>query len=93
MTKRIAPKHQVTYDGASLNVFHANKGEGLPRHEHVYAHLTVCHSGSCVIRKEGSETVSDKYTQPINLKANEWHEIEALEDETVFVNVFAEGKY
>lgn len=93
MTIRISPKHQVTYDGATLNVFHANKGEGLPRHEHVYAHLTVCHSGSCVIRKEGIEKVIDKYTQPINLKANEWHEIEALEDETVFVNVFAEGKY
>jgi len=93
MTTRIAPTHQVTYDGATMSVFHANKGEGLPRHEHVYAHLTVCHSGSCVIRKEGIEKVIDKYTQPINLKANEWHEIEALEDETVFVNVFAEGKY
>ena len=93
MTIRISPTHQVMYDGASLNVFHANKGEGLPRHDHVYAHLTVCHSGSCVIRKEGMEKVIDKYTQPINLKANEWHEIEALEDETVFVNVFAEGKY
>ena len=93
MTEQVAPIHQVTYDGATLNVFHANKGEGLSRHEHVYAHLTVCHSGSCVIRKEGIEKVIDKYTQPINLKANEWHEIEALEDETVFVNVFAEGKY
>lgn len=93
MTISVIPAHQVTYDGATLNVFHANKGEGLPRHEHVYAHLTVCHSGSCVIRKEGIEKVIDKYTQPINLKANEWHEIEALEDETVFVNVFAEGKY
>jgi quercetin dioxygenase-like cupin family protein len=93
MTISVIPAHQVMYDGASLNVFHANKGEGLPRHEHVYAHLTVCHSGSCVIRKEGIEKVIDKYTQPINLKANEWHEIEALEDETVFVNVFAEGKY
>ena len=93
MTEQVNPKHQVTYDGATMNVFHAHKGEGLPRHEHVYAHLTVCHSGSCVIRKEGIEKVIDKYTQPINLKANEWHEIEALEDETVFVNVFAEGKY
>ena len=93
MVQAIAPTHHVIYDGASINVFHANKGEGLSRHEHVYAHLTVCHSGSCVIRKEGIEKVIDKYTQPINLKANEWHEIEALEDETVFVNVFAEGKY
>lgn len=31
-----------------------------------------------------------KDTQPVNLRANEWHEIEALEDGTVFVNVFAE---
>lgn len=87
------PTHQVTYDGANLNVYHANKGQGLPRHEHAYAHLTMCHSGSCIIRKEGIEKVVDKNTQPINLRAAEWHEIEALEDGTVFVNVFAEGKY
>ena len=93
MTQLVSPKHQVTYDGASVNVYHANKGQGLPRHEHAYAHLTMCHAGSCIIRKEGIEKVIDKYTQPINLKAAEWHEIEALEDGTVFVNVFAEGKY
>ena len=87
------PTHQVTYDGANLNVYHANKGEGLARHEHSYAHLTVCHSGSCIIRKKNIEKIIDKHTQPINLKAAEWHEIEALEDGTVFVNVFAEGKY
>jgi len=93
MTQLVNPKHQVTYDGAVVNVYHANKGQGLPKHEHAYAHLTICHAGSCVIRKEGIEKVIDKNTQPINLKADEWHEIEALEDDTVFVNVFAEGKY
>jgi hypothetical protein len=31
--------------------------------------------------------------QPLNLPANKWHEIKALEYETVFVNVFAENKY
>jgi hypothetical protein len=93
MVQVIAPTHQVTYDGATLSIFHANKGEGLPIHEHIYAHLTICHAGSCVIRKEGIKKVIDKNTQPINLKAAEWHEIEALEDGTVFVNVFAEGKY
>ena len=93
MIQVIAPTHQVTYDGANLNVYHANKGQGLARHEHAYAHLTVCHSGSCIIRKEGIEKIVDKNTQPINLKAAEWHEIEALEDGSVFVNVFAEGKY
>jgi quercetin dioxygenase-like cupin family protein len=93
MKEALLPIHQVTYDGAQLNIYHANKGEGLPKHEHAYSHLTICHAGSCVIRKEGIEKVIDKYTQPINLKAVEWHEIEALEDGTVFVNVFAEGKY
>lgn len=87
-----APKHMATYDGASLNVYHCNTGEGLPRHEHAYAHLTMCHAGSCIIRKEGRELVMTKDTQPVNLTANEWHEIEALEDNTVFVNVFSEGK-
>lgn len=93
MKEALLPVHQVTYDGAQLNIYHANKGEGLPKHEHAYSHLTMCHSGSCVIRKEGIEKIIDKNTQPINLKAVEWHEIEALEDGTVFVNVFAEGKY
>lgn len=90
--KSVVPKAVVTYDGATLNVYHANKGEGLPRHEHRYSHLTMCHAGSCIVRKESRELVMTKDTQPVNLLANEWHEIEALEDGTVFVNVFAEGK-
>ena len=92
-TIRIAPYHSLTYDGATLNIFHANKGEGLPKHEHRFAHATMCHAGSCIVRKENRSLVMNKDTQPINLVANEWHEIEALEDNTVFVNVFSEGKY
>jgi hypothetical protein len=34
----------------------------------------------------------DKTTMPVNLLENEWHEFEALEDGTVFVNVFAANK-
>lgn len=88
----ITPHHTFTYDGAILNVYHANKGEGLPRHEHIYSHATMCNSGSCIIRKETKQLVITKETKPVNLIANEWHEIEALEDNTVFVNVFAENK-
>ena len=93
MIENIAPVHSLTYDGAQVNVYHANKGQGLSRHAHTYAHATMCHSGSCAVRKEGKEVVMDKNTQPINLLAPDWHEIEALEDNTVFVNIFAEGKY
>ena len=89
----INPKFTVTQDGTQLNIYHPNKGEGLPRHDHSYSHLTMCNSGSIIVRKEGRELVMTKDTQPVNLVANEWHEIEALEDGTVFVNVFAEGKY
>lgn len=85
----IPSTHTFSYGGASLNVYHANKGEGLPRHEHTFAHATICNAGSCIIRKEGREKVIDKHTQPIDLVANEWHEIEALEDGTVFINIFA----
>lgn len=83
----------VTQDGTTLNIYHVDKGEGLPKHDHVFSHLTMCHAGSIIIRKENVERVMTKDSQPVNLVANEWHEIEALEDGTVFVNVFAEGKY
>jgi hypothetical protein len=92
VTTPIAPAHNLTYDGAVMNVYHANTGEGIPKHAHLYAHLTMCHAGSCIVRKEGRSLTMTKHTQPVNLTASEWHEIEALEDGTVFVNVFAEGK-
>lgn len=93
MTNAIAPRFAITQDGSSINVYHANAGEGLPKHEHVYSHLTMCHAGSIKVSNERRSLVMTKDTQPVNLLANEWHEIEALEDGTVFVNVFAEGKY
>ena len=89
----VTPQHSFTYDGVRMNVFHANTGEGLPKHNHEFSHATMVNSGSVIVRKENKELVMTKHTQPVNLKAGEWHEIEALEDGTVFVNVFAEGKY
>jgi quercetin dioxygenase-like cupin family protein len=89
----IIPVHSLTYDGATLNIFHANKGEGLPAHNHKFAHATMCLAGSCIVRKENKELIMTKITQPVNLIADDWHEIEALEDGTVFANMFAEGKY
>jgi quercetin dioxygenase-like cupin family protein len=89
----IAPNFVVTQDGTTLNVYHANVGEGLPQHSHAYSHLTMCHAGSIKVSNERRSLVMTKDTQPVNLVAAEWHEIEALEDGTVFVNVFAEGKY
>lgn len=90
--KAVAPKHAFVYDGASINVYHANKGEGLPNHSHSYAHATMCNAGSCLVSLEGRSYTMTKDSQPLNLPASEWHNLEALEDGTVFVNIFAEGK-
>ena len=89
----VGPKHSFSYNGAQLNVYHANTGQGLPKHSHTWSHATVCHNGSCLVSLEGRSYTINKNSQPLNLPANEWHEIEALEDKTVFVNIFAEGAY
>lgn len=86
---QIDPTHTFSV-GANVNaVYHASAGDGLPRHEHTHPHATVCHAGSIVVRKEGKEVVLTKASRPVLLPANEWHEIEALADDTVFENVFA----
>jgi len=93
MMPRAKTSHLVTFNGVSISTHHADSGQGLERHQHPYAHLTMCHAGSIRVSNERRSLVMTKGTQPVNLVANEWHEIEALEDGTVFVNVFAEGKY
>ena len=85
--------HSFEYDAGSIAVYHCTKGEGLPKHSHLFSHATVCCAGSCMIRKEGRELILTPEMQPVSLVANEWHEIEALEDGTVFFNAWAEGKY
>jgi quercetin dioxygenase-like cupin family protein len=93
MVTAVTPKHDMTYGGAVVRVYHADKGEGIPMHSHAYSHATICMAGSCKLMQEGNEVITTKNSTPVNLLAGKWHEIEALEDGTVFVNVFAEGKY
>lgn len=88
----IGPRHVFSYAGATFGVYHADKGFGIAKHQHQYSHATVCHVGSCLVRVKGKEIIMTRDTQPIDLPANIDHEIESLEDGTVFVNVFAEGK-
>lgn len=90
--ERILPTHYVLFENVRINEFHANTGQGLPQHVHEYAHLVICHAGSIIIRKENKEKTMTKTSTPVNLIAAEWHEIEALEDGTVFTTIFAEGK-
>lgn len=90
LLKGLYPKHSFTYDGTHVNVYHANTGQGLPKHDHRYTHATVCYAGKLKVTKENFELIMTKETQPVVLAAGEWHELEAIEDGTVWTNMFAD---
>lgn len=90
--RKIDPIFSFTIDGAMVNIYHANNGDGLPKHSHSYAHATFCNTGKCLIKTEKKNLIIDCKSNPIRLKQNDWHEIEAIEDGTIFVNVFSSGK-
>ena len=86
-------QHDMTYGNSIVRVYHAEKGQGIPNHSHNYSHATICISGSCKLTQEDKFITVNKDSKPVNLLAGKFHEIEALEDGTVFINVFAKGKY
>lgn len=88
MIVNLQPIHNYALNGCSLNFFSGNTGEGLPLHEHTFAHLTYCSAGSMLVRVAGSEQVMTKNTKPVELPANIPHEIEILESNTSFINVY-----
>ncbi len=88
MTIVTAVPVKLNYGTSNVNLYYAQKGQGIPRHEHPHRHATLVVAGSIVVRKEGKEKVVAKGDNAISLVENEWHEIEAIEDGTIFINVF-----
>tara|TARA_R110000868_G_scaffold51826_1_gene163964 strand:+ start:55 stop:330 length:276 start_codon:yes stop_codon:yes gene_type:complete len=82
-------KHSFTLNGVQVVVMHAQAGEGIPMHEHPNAHMTMCHAGKLAVRKEGVYVELSKDSTPVLLSENSPHELEALEDGTIFVNISA----
>lgn len=82
----LAPTTRYVYNGVVSTIYNADVGQGLPRHEHTFAHTTVCVQGRMVVRKEGKEIELIPLDSPLLLTANEWHEVEALEPNTIFMN-------
>jgi len=85
--KGLPPLYRFEYNGVTFSYYKGDKGQGLPRHAHPVSHLTFVASGKTCIRKENIYREMIDGDQPLNLKENEWHEIEILEDNTVFINV------
>lgn len=92
--KPALPTYSFTVDGSTINTFHIDKcGDGHPKHQHTWDHVTLVHAGKLRVRTQNNgEFDMTKNTQPILFPANQWHELEAMEDGTVFTNVFAAGK-
>ena len=82
----LAPTTRYVYNGVNSAIYIASAGQGLLRHEHPFSHTTVCIQGKMVVRKEGKELELTPLDSPLLLTANEWHEIEALENNTIFMN-------
>lgn len=93
MIQAVSPKFSFKYASAKIDIYHADKNQGLPYHSHIYSHAVACCSGSCILRLRNKVVIIDKNSQPVNLPANVYHEIEAIEDGSVFVNIFEESKY
>lgn len=87
--KAVDPSHTFSIGSCHTHVYHADAGEGIPKHEHSYPHITYCAAGSIRVSKQDKQAILVKNSTPIMLRAGEWHEIEALSENTVFVNVFA----
>jgi quercetin dioxygenase-like cupin family protein len=66
------------------------RGEGLPRHQHDVDHLTLVAAGRIVARTDDRVLERGPTDPPILFRANRAHEIEALEDGTVVLNVFTQ---
>jgi quercetin dioxygenase-like cupin family protein len=80
-----------SYNNTSNAIYKASIGEGLPKHEHTFAHTTVCIQGKIIVRKNNKEIIIGERESPLLLTENEWHEIESLEDNTIFINQFPLG--
>lgn len=88
MVTQVYP-HAQTPD--RITFYRANRGEGLPMHNHDKSHITLCKKGSCIIRTEGRPDVILTPTSEIKQVTHPaylMHEIEALEDGTEIVNMF-----
>jgi len=86
----IIPKYVFRKGQTNFSYYSGDTGDGIPRHEHTFSHYVMVAHGKICIRKENLYREFIGGDEPINLRENEWHEIEILEDNTVFIN-FGEG--
>lgn len=80
--------HQLSAMGMRIDRYTFARGEGLPRHQHDEDHLTVVATGRIVARTDTRTLEVGPSDKPILFRAGRAHEIEALEDGTIVLNIF-----
>jgi quercetin dioxygenase-like cupin family protein len=91
--KGCTTKFIFDYGNVTTSIFHVDAGAGHATHSHPFDHAVFVSRGSLRIKKEGYDKVHTPDDEPVNLRAKEPHSLEAMEDGTIFVNMFEKGKY
>ena len=81
-------RHSFSAMGRTFVRYVFDKGEGLPVHSHGEDHLTIVASGKIEAKSLDISIQSTPLSSPILFRANREHEIVAMEDNTVVINVF-----
>ena len=81
--------HQFSAMGMRIDRYTFARGEGLPRHQHDEDHLTIVATGRIVARTDARSLEVGPTDKPILFRAGRAHEINALEDGTIVLNIFA----
>ena len=82
-----------TWNGTTATLNHHDEGENIARHQHDVEHTTIVISGPCKIWEDGGFgplTNRPEYG-PKTLAKNRDHEITAVEDGTIVLNMIAES--
>jgi quercetin dioxygenase-like cupin family protein len=84
-------QHSFSAMGQTYIRYVFSTGEGLPKHIHDVDHLTIVASGKIKASTDTKEVERTPQDPPILFRASRFHEIIALEDNTVVLNVFEGG--
>ena len=81
--------HRSEAMGMRIDRYVFARGEGLVPHQHDEDHLTIVASGRIVARSGDREVERNALDTPILFRAGRTHSIEAVEDDTVVLNIFS----
>jgi hypothetical protein len=84
----ITPTEIKLAGDSKIVTYSANKGYGVSNDASKYPNAIVCLSGACSVKHAGKTQLIYKHGMPVNLAPNEPYEVESLEDNTFFANIF-----